>query len=353
MSPAEFLKEVHKGKRFDIVVLGGSEDYLLRHTLQEYLDRIVTPDAEAFDYTEFRGADVEGKILWNALITLPLMSDRRVVLWEITGEVSKEALDALTRYAQHPSPTTRLIIDLSGASADVRLANALATPHVTTVEFRALRENERAAWVERYVQSQGKTIEEDAVRYVVETSAKSLSDLASKLNHAILYIGEAKEVTVQVLMRISGVSSEYTVYNLEDALMGQKPEQAHRIARALLEGGEALLRLIAFHRGMVLKLWQVKSVLKKPAAWERSAEATLTYEGILGRQIFKKDAYRHAAKQLDEHHLKDAVTGLVEVEVRAKSESDDPYYYYEWLWRFATSTWVFQGTRFYDQELTG
>jgi DNA polymerase-3 subunit delta len=353
MSPIEFLKEVRKGKRFDVVVLAGSEEFLLRQALREYLEQIVTPDAAAFDYTEFRGTDMERGVLWNALTTLPLMSDRRVVLWEISGEVKADVLEAFSRYVQRPSPKTSLVIDLSGANRDVRLANALSSPNVTVIEFRDLKENDRSAWVEKYVRDQGKSIDADALRYVVETSTKSIADLAAKLGHAVLYIGEAKEITVQVLMRISGVSSEYTVYNLEDALMAQKPVQAHRIARELLEGGEALLRLIAFHRGMVLKLWQVKSTFKKSSSWERSVEAGRIYETIFGRQIFKKDAYKRVARQFEEQSLRDAIIRLVQVEVHAKSESQDPYYYYEWLWRFASVSPVFFGTRFLDQALTG
>jgi len=335
MYPAEFLKEVRKGKQFDIVVLRGSEEFLLREAQQEYLAKIVTPDSAAFDYTEFRGSDVEGGTLWNAVTTLPLMGNRRVVLWEVAGEIKSDAADALSRYAARPSDKTSLIIVLGGESREARLAGLLASNRVTDVEFRDLREGDRATWAEKYVVRHKKTIEEDALRYLVETSSKSLSDLVAKLDHAILYVGEDKGISVQTLMKVSGVSSEYTVYNLEDALMGRKPEQAHRIARSLLEGGEALLRLISFHRGMVLKLWQVKATLKKPAAWERTEEAQATYEAIFGRQIFKKDAYRQTARQLDDTRLRQAITGLLDVEVRAKSETQETFHYFEWLWRFA------------------
>ncbi|HEY3294442.1 MAG TPA: DNA polymerase III subunit delta [bacterium] len=335
MTATEFLRDVRKGKHFEIVVLRGSEEFLLREAQEEYLSKIVTPDAAAFDFTEFRGSDADGGTLWNAVTTLPLLSERRVVLWESSGEIKQDVADALTRYAARPSATTTLIVVLGGDSRETRLAGLLASSHVTDVEFRDLREGDRAAWAEKFVQRQGKKIEEDALRYVVETSLKNLSDLAAKLNHAILYVGEEKEISVQVLMKVSGVSSEYTVYNLEDALMARRPEQAHRIARSLLDGGEALLRLVAFHRGMVLKLWQVKGILKKPSTWERTEEARQAYDAIFGRQIFKKDAYRQTAQKLDEPRIRQAITGLLDVEVRAKSESQDPYYYFEWLWRFA------------------
>jgi DNA polymerase III delta subunit len=335
---AEFQKAVQKGKKFEIVAFHGSEEYLLREALEDYLGKIVTPEAAAFDYTEFRSSDVDGGTLWNALTTLPLLSERRVVLWEVGGEIKAETAEALKAYVNRPAASTSLVMVLGTEMRDSKLANILASDRVTAVEFRDLRENDRAGWVEKFVGRAGKTIREDAIQYLIATSSRSLTDLAAKLTHAVIYLGEATEITVQVLMKVSGVSSEYTVYNLEDALMAQKPEQAHRIARSLLEGGEAVLRLIAFHRGMVLKLWQVKSALRKGSTWERSPEGQHTYETIFGRQIFKKDSYKVTARQIDESRIRQAVTGLLDVEVRAKSESQDPYFYYEWLWKFAADS---------------
>jgi DNA polymerase III delta subunit len=147
-------------------------------------------------------------------------------------------------------------------------------------------------------------------------------------------------------MKVSGVSSEYTVFQLEDAILKQRPVEAHAIARSLLEGGEALLRLLAFHRGSVLRLWKVSHVLGKKAEWQRSAEAEEFWKAAFGRQSFKIDSFKSAARAIGETRLRRAVLGLVDLEVWAKSGSAEPFLYYEWLWRITDSTAISEEPRF-------
>jgi DNA polymerase III delta subunit len=194
-------------------------------------------------------------------------------------------------------------------------------------------------WVEACVKRSGKRLHPEAARYLVETSSKCLSDLAAKLSHAILFVGDEPEISVQTLMRISGVSSEFTVFQLEDAILARNAKEAQRIARSLLEGGEVLLRLVAFHRGTFMRLWQTQQAVRKPAAWQNTAEADQFWRELLGRQFFKINSFKTAARQAGEVQLRRAVEGLLRVEVEAKTSTHEVQQYFEWLWRVCGHGW--------------
>jgi DNA polymerase III subunit delta len=331
---AAFLTAIRKGKRYPVLLLHGSEEYLLRQAVREYTALALDPAAADFDFSEFRSQEVSGETLFNALTTLPFMASHRLVVLELSGEPNKEIAEVLKRYSALPAPTTLLLL-VSSESGRAARGGELPSS-VVEVEFRELKESERARWAADYVKRENVELKPDALRYLIESSSSSLSDIAAKLDHALLYLGEEKELTAQVLMKVSGVSSEYTVFNLEDAILSGQTVLAHQIARSLLDGGEVLLRLLAFQRGIILKLWQVSAVIQKPGSWFKSQEATDFWEKVLKRQNFKKDIYLNAAKRIGAERLREAVTGILDVEVALKSRSDDPFPYYEWIWKITS-----------------
>ncbi len=89
---------------------------------------------------------------------------------------------------------------------------------------------------------------------------------------------------------------------------------------------------------MVLKLWQVSATLKKPEAWHRSPEATDYWEKVFRRQNFKKDKYLTAAKAIGIERIREAVTGLLDIEIGLKTGAADPYRYYEWIWKITSES---------------
>ncbi|RPH93032.1 DNA polymerase III subunit delta [candidate division KSB1 bacterium] len=338
VKPFKFLEAVRKGKHFDIVLLRGEEEYLLREALHEYISAVISPEGRDFDYCEFRSGEVTGEALWNALITLPFLAERRLVVLELTAEPKQELAKALSNYVNRPSSTTCLV--LVAVTDDPRSGSLLQVPpSVVDVHFKALSDSERLQWAGDYTKARGKSLTADAVRYLIDSSSKSLSDIAAKLNHAMLYMGDETEIGIQVLMKVSGVSSEFNVFQLEDAILDQQAEEAHKIARSLLEGGEALLRLLTSHRRLVLRLWQAGRLQKKPESWHNSTEGYGIWKSMLGGQIFKMKSIRSASKVIGEAQIRKAVLALLDLEVHAKTRSQEPYLYLEWIWRMAGTGW--------------
>jgi DNA polymerase III subunit delta len=336
LRPAQFLEAVRKGKRFDVLLLKGTEEFLLRSALKTFLAAVVKPEAEAFDFMELRSQEVDGETLWNALTTLPLLAEKRIVVLELTGEPKAATGEALKAYLSRPSSTTTLVLILIVENKN-DLSGVTWPPAVTQVEFLELGERERLAWARQYLTEIGKKMGEDALEYLIDTSSKSLADIAAKINHAAMFIGSDPEINVQVLQQVSGVTSEYTVFQLEDAILRQNGGEAHRAARSLLEGGEELLRLLANNRRTVVKLWKVHRASRKGSAWLNSDEAERFWGSLFGRQSFKIESFKQAACAIGEARLHAAVQGLLDVELRAKTGFDKPARYYEWLWNISTA----------------
>ncbi|MDD5088690.1 MAG: DNA polymerase III subunit delta [bacterium] len=357
LTPRELHIAVRKGKRFDVLLLKGSEEFLLRQALREYVAAVMPEDAAGLDFSEYRASDIDAGTLWNALTTMPLFSDRRLVVLDISRSVGEDVAGVIERYAARPSPNTSLAMTWITERKREGQTGKIGGETVEVV-FRELKPDERIAWASGYLKEKGKRIEEDAAQYLIEISSSEIGDIAAKLDHICLYLGKEEEVTVPLLMEVAGVTSEYTVFQLEDAVLARKATEAHRIAHSLLDGGEPLLRMLHLHRVTLMRLWLFARLIQKNAAWQSSAQGKEAQEQIqkaLGRQVFKMKSYRDAATHLGELRVREAVVGLLDVEIRAKSswESDAARRYFEWLWNFCARTRRSAGTGIHYPELIG
>lgn len=324
-----FKKAVKDGQRFDVLIIAGQELLLIQQARDFYVEHVLEPAQQDFDFCEMRGADVKGRELWDELTSLPFMGERRVVMIESPKEIRAADRVALTKYLVNPVPTTSLVM-IQYLDDRRERVGAWASKNAMVLEFPELSISGREAWIAQYAKERGKTIQSEAASYLIETSTAQLIDIRSKLESAILYLGDESEINVQTLMKIGGVSSDYDLFKLQDAILRGNASLALKIARSLLDGGIELLALLGMLRGFLMRVWQVEAALKKP----NSQELVKT---VLGGQSFKSKEFITSAKRLGRERLQQLVLDLLELEIHAKSKtSDTEYGFYDWIWCFST-----------------
>ena len=318
-----------------VILLAGIEEFLIRGELERLIHENVTEDARAFDFNEFRASEVNASEFWNAVITMPLLASRRIVILHLQGEPKDELLKTLNLYAANPSSTTLLIIVqvFEERGTPVRLegkVQVLTFPAISSVA-------KRAQWAQEYARQAGKELPFEAAEYVVSISTPRLADLAAKLEHAMLYVGDQNEITGQVLMQVSGVTSEYLPWELEDAILERHPKKIFERARSMEAGGEELLRLLAYQRGALMQLWRVGSLARKLGVrkLDKSGRDLLTREsqGILRNKAFKSGDLCQAYWAIGENKIRRSVVDLLDLEVGIKTGRASWRAYYDWLWR--------------------
>jgi DNA polymerase III delta subunit len=197
-----------------------------------------------------------------------------------------------------------------------------------------LEEAQLVEWAIQYVKGQGKRMADDVAQYLVQTSTNSLRELAAKLDHAMLFVGDAEEIDIFTLQRISGITSEFSVFDLEKAFQNQSLEECLHISRRLLEGGETVLRLVGYlHRSLTL-IWQIKTTLRKENRDEVQRK-------ILGKRYFVRDKegdfvvrdqFIAAARSMPMPMIEGGLLGLLDLEVTLKTRMvQEDVLFYQWL----------------------
>ena len=317
-----------------IIVLSGAEEYLIHRELERLVGANLNADARAFDFNEFRASETDAGTLWNALITLPLLAQKRIVILHIQGEPKEELLQTIKRYAARPSATTLFIIVQNFEDRGKPLS---LEGDVQTRNFPVLKAPGRVQWAQEYVRGKGKELPAEAAEYVVSVSSSRLADIAEKLEHAILFVGEQSLITLQAVMQVAGVTSEFASWDIEDAILERHPAKALERARSMEEGGEDLLRLLGYQRGALVRLWAIGALARRVGVHkpDRAGKELLigASRESMGKKAFKAGELFEAYCALGEENIRQAVVDLLDLEVRIKTGRANWRGYYDWIWK--------------------
>jgi DNA polymerase III delta subunit len=334
VTPQALLAAAKSAQFPRLTLLVGAEEYLIRQTLASLLNVVATPEIREFDFTHLRGENTDGNTLWNALTTLPLLAAQRVIVLENPAKLDDRATERLTKFLTKPSATTTLLLV---QIVEDKLAFDFPLDNVAVCEFATVQKSlNRSTWATNYVARFGKQLTREALDYLLSSSTDDVGDLAAKLDATILYAGDLPEVDMAMVMKVSGVTTTHTVWELEDAILKGKSGEALNIAKSFLDGGEKLIVLLGFHRRSLLLLWQLATLLRRNSGPELIAGV----EKLMGRKSFKFNDFKARIRALGEPRIRELVSELLEVESVLKGRSGEDgaqRRYFEWLCHISES----------------
>lgn len=321
-------KAVASGSTFPVVAIGGTEEYAISEARELLVRHLMKDAAEDFDFFEADASSLTAADLNEQLMTMPMFSPRRVVVLNDADEFGKDEAKAnlLKRYQAKPSPTTSLIL----VQALERKPNKFEMDRLTKTPdsywFFELKVSELSKFVTSFAALHKKKIEPRAVEYLVENSTSQLRDLKAKLEHLILYAGDAAEITAEMAMRATGITAEVDLFKFEDAILAGDASRVLREARELLDKGLEELALLGRLRALMSKVWQSGGLAARQAPDD-------DFRKVLGGQAFKKPEFINAARRLGNVAIQDALLSLLQIELHAKSKSSEVRsFIFEWLW---------------------
>jgi len=221
----EFNRELKKGLPEPVYLLWSKENFFLEEALNNVIKVFFASQQKDFNYDIFY-PDVNPYDIFDAALTLPFLSSRRLIILKDFHQFSKEHMEVLNRYFKEPSNTTCMVI-LS--SKEPKLKNLKLRIYPLNI-----RESDIPEWIEQIAVQKGIKLSEDAVRYLVEFVGTDTGLLASEIGKLAL-LG-SKSIGKKDIIDSIGMTKEYTPFNLIDALIAGEKTKAFRVLKALTEG---------------------------------------------------------------------------------------------------------------------
>jgi DNA polymerase-3 subunit delta len=271
---AAFLQTAQRGQPPPLALLHGPDDQLLDDALDVVLRGLFTDASEvALGREVLEGAEASVETVVRSAMTLPFMTNRRLVVVRRAQALSAKGADQLAAYARDPNPTTSLVLlageALSG-SRDRRDHWLLgAVPAAAVVALPARRGRALEDWLKQRAAADGLVITDEAARQLVQWVGEDGARLLGEARKAALLGGpENRKVDTREVTAVVGEHLVSEVFDLTRAVERRDLKQALLTLDRLLATEEPLRLLALLTRGVR----QALTVRDLAAAGQSAAE---------------------------------------------------------------------------------
>lgn len=209
--------------------LEGAESFYIDEAINYAENQILTEAEAGFNLTVFYGKDADWTQIVNACRRYPMFAERQVVLIKEAQQML--SYDKLEGYIENPSAHTVLVAGMKDKTlhASSRLAKLLKQSD-QLFSFKKMKENELAPWLNMHLQEKGFTIASKASQLLIDHIGNDLNRLHNELNKVLINVSqERKNITEDDIEKYVGISKEYNLFELQDALIHRNLSKALRI----------------------------------------------------------------------------------------------------------------------------
>jgi DNA polymerase-3 subunit delta len=240
----DLISSLKQRKIHPLYLLYGEEDYLIQEALDLFSEMVVEPDARDFNFNVIYCRDTPAAELVNLAQTLPLLSEKRLVIAKEIDTFKAADLDELIPYLNDPSPSTCLVMVSNQGKYDKKSVTTAVEAHGAVVRFYPLLDREIAGWIEAWGRARGLSIQRDAAEYLWQTIGNDLQKIRNELQKVEIFIRGRKAVAYEDVKTVVGDFRDYTPFDLAAAVGQKNREKALRILSRLLQEGEAPVGLL-------------------------------------------------------------------------------------------------------------
>lgn len=325
-----------------VYFLNGEEAHYI-DLISEYIEKHVLEDSEKeFNQTIVYGKDTDLASIIGLAKQFPMMSEHTVVivkeaqnLRELNKSAGQDeeggssrggggnAAQQFLNYILYPQPSTILVFCYKYKTLDKRSAVAKALQkNAVFLETKKLYDNQVPDWINDYVKEKKYTIAPKATFLISEFLGNDLSKISNEIDKLLISLPEGQEITAELVQDNIGISKDYNVFELQDALAKKDILKANRIIQhfaANEKENPAVLVLSSLfsYFSKILKYHFLKDKSKFAAA------------SALGVNPFFIDGYAKAAANYNSLKLKQIFSYLKEYDLKSKGVNNSSLGYGE------------------------
>ncbi|MBN8664053.1 MAG: DNA polymerase III subunit delta [Chitinophagales bacterium] len=228
MSAEKILSEWKKGQFKPIYWLEGDEPYFIDMLVDHAEHKILSESEAGFNLTIFYGRDADWAAVVNACRRYPMFAERSVVLLKEAQHMRD--IDKLEPYIENPLSSTVFVVSYKEKKVDARTKFAkLLKQNAEVFTTKKIYDSQLPEWASNMVQQHGLTINQKALQLLVDHIGNDLSRIQNEIEKLAVNLGSRKNITEDDIETYIGVSKEFNVFELQDAMVRRDLAKAIRI----------------------------------------------------------------------------------------------------------------------------
>jgi DNA polymerase III subunit delta len=228
MSVEKILSDWKKKSFRPVYWLEGEESFYIDQVM-EYAEHHILGEAEAgFNLSVFYGKDAAWADIVNACMRYPMFAERQVVLLKEAQQMKD--IDKLENYIANPLASTVFVVSYKEKKVDGRSKLAkLLKDKGELLSTKKLYDNQLPEWINNLAASKGYSLSQKAMMLLAEHIGNDLSRINNEMEKLAVNLGNRSSITEDDIEKYIGVSKEYNVFELQEALARKDLPRAIRI----------------------------------------------------------------------------------------------------------------------------
>lgn len=235
----QIMSDLRRKAYSPIYFLMGEEPYYIDQISDFIEDKILDESEKDFNLSVLYGKDVDINVVINAAKRYPMMSEYQVIVVKEAQQIKE--WDKLSFYLENPLKSTVLCFCYKYGKPDGR-KKVFQELNKKAVVFEAkkLYDNQVGGWIKDYLGNKGVRITEKAEVMLTEFLGTDLSKIVNELDKLLITKpANSNQITPELIEKNIGISKDFNVFELQDALIKRDVLKANRIINYFGENKKA------------------------------------------------------------------------------------------------------------------
>lgn len=309
MTYEQIIENIRKKIYHPIYFLTGEEPFYIDEIADILMDTVLSDIEKEFNLAILYGKDTDVNAIDGAARRYPMMSNYQVLIIREAQMLDK--IEELERYTKAPLKSTILVLCYKYKKPDKR-KKFFKDIEKNSVYFESpkIKDDKLPEWIKSYVKKKGYGISPEASALLAEYLGSDLGKVANETAKLMINLAQGTEISVSYIEKNIGITKEYSIFELQNALGRKDSYQANRIVTNFASNPKEnpLIKTIILLYGYFLKVFKYHYLTDKNMNAAASVLSCSPY--------FVKD-YEYASKRYSIEKLKQVIGILKEYNLKA------------------------------------
>lgn len=263
MEPRDLDRQIASDKIGRLYFFYGEEQFLMENKIKSIKQRLIDKDFEEFNYVKLDGKKATAEEVESALLSVPVMSDKKMVVATNSGlfgnAKSKEFTRICEALADLPDYITVIFTEKEFDKKKEKNLDVFKK-HGEIVKFDLLSPKQLELWLERNFEEKGKKVLASDLTKMVGLCGQSMAAVYSEYCKVLNFVGEREKITSADIDSVVSKSTDARIFDIIDNIAEGRTKNVFEELNALRSSGEnssTVLSLITTRMGELLAVKQL------------------------------------------------------------------------------------------------
>lgn len=228
----KLMAELRGGTFRPVYILHGEEGFFIDR-ISEEVERLALQEHERdFNQTVLYARDTDADQLKDVCLRYPMMAERQVVIVRELQAWRIDQVEKLEPYLAKPTPTTVLVLCYKHKKIDGRksILKTAIKGGAAVLTSEKLREEKLPEVLVGFAKGQKRKLGAAEAQLLASHLGSDLGKAVKEVEKLCLVTEEGAAITSEVIQRFVGISKDYNVFELQNAIGARDAAKAQRIA---------------------------------------------------------------------------------------------------------------------------